>query len=198
MRTSPWRRSVLLLPLVLAAACGGPQETVAVVSSPFTEEHAAVFEDGLDLVRDPRLLDGPYLESWEDELGRRVDLADVIALVTVRTLRTDVDLERRRTYRLITHVDRVFFGQQVGEEVTLVVREGQGGFGTVETNEGRLLDTQYLVFLKWAEDEGTIRARWHLSPATDQIALRVRSMLARRGEPAPGDERRRRVIIHQN
>src|SRR5690606_10183915 len=120
---------------------------------------------------------------WEDELARRVGFADVVALVTIRTLRTDLDLERRRTYRLITHVDRVYLGERVGEEIVLTVREGEGGFGTVETNEGQLLDRQYFVFLKWAEgDDGMVRARWHLSPATDQVASRVRAALQRRDD----------------
>ncbi len=194
-------RSLLLFVLGIAvASCGGPQETVATVTSPFTSEHQAVFEDGIDLVRDPRVLEGQWLSSWEEELSRRVALADVVALVTIRTLRTDVDLERRRTYRLITHVDRVYLGQQVGEEIVLTVREGQGGFGTVETNEGQLLDRQYMVFLKWAEDEdGIVRARWHLSPATDQVASRVRAALRQREDyETESDGTQRRVIIHRN
>lgn len=190
----------LLAPVLVIAACGGPQETVAVVSSPFTSEHEAIFEDGIDLVRDPRVLEGQWLSSWEDELARRVGFADVVALVTIQTLRTDLDLERRRTYRLITHVDRVYLGERVGEEIVLTVREGEGGFGTVETNEGQLLDRQYIVFLKWAEDaEGVVRARWHLSPATDQVATRVRSALQQRDDYATEDDgTHRRVIIHRN
>lgn len=190
----------LLAPVLVIAACGGPQETVAVVSSPFTSEHEAIFEDGIDLVRDPRVLEGQWLSSWEDELARRVGFADVVALVTIQTLRTDLDLERRRTYRLITHVDRVYLGERVGEEIVLTVREGEGGFGTVETNEGQLLDRQYIVFLKWAEDaDGVVRARWHLSPATDQVAVRVRSALQQRDDYATEDDgTHRRVIIHRN
>lgn len=193
------RTTALALPLVLALACGGPQETVAVVTSPFTDEHAVLFEDGLDLVRDPRVLEGHWLSSWEDELARRTGFADVVALVTIRTLRTDVDLDRRRTYRLMTHVDRVLHGERVGEEIVLIVREGEGGFGTVETNERQLLDRQYLAFIKWAEDEdGTVRARWHLSPATDQVAGRVRAALRRREDYARENDPNRRIIIHRN
>jgi len=187
-----------LASLLLLAACGGPAQTVAVVTSPFTAEHEPVFENGLDLVRDPRVLEGPWLETWEDELARRTGFADVVALVTVRTLRTDVDLDRRRTYRLITHVDDVYFGENVGEELVFITREGEGGFQTVETNERRLLDTQYIAFLKWAEDaDGIVRARWHFSPATDQVARRVRSALRSRG-PVEDDGTTRRVIIHRN
>lgn len=195
MRTT----AVLLLAcLLVAAGCGGPAQTVAVVTSPFTAEHEEVFDNGLDLVHDPRILEGAWLETWEDELARRADHADVIALVTVQTLRTDLDLDRRRTYRLITRVDRVYLGENVGEELVFIAREGQGGFQTVETNERRLLDGQFIAFLKWAEDEdGIVRARWHFSPATDQVAQRVRRALRGRGnfEEESGT---RRVIIRRD
>lgn len=185
--------------LALVPSCGGPQETIARVTSPFTPDLAPIFENGIDLVRDPRVLEGQWLETWEDDLDRRVGHADVIALVTVQTLRTDVDLEQRRTYRLIAKVDRALMGEGVGTDITLIVREGEDGFGTVETNERRLLDTQYIAFVKWARDEsdGAIRARWHLSPASDAIATRVRSAIAAR-RPPEEDQTKRRVIIHRN
>ncbi|HEY8431727.1 MAG TPA: hypothetical protein VIL20_25280, partial [Sandaracinaceae bacterium] len=69
----------------------------------------------------------------------------------------------------------------------------------VETNEGQLLDRQYFVFLKWAEDEdGAVRARWHLSPATDQVATRVRAALQQRADYTREESTHRRVIIHRN
>ncbi|MFG0241330.1 MAG: hypothetical protein ACF8R9_00955 [Phycisphaerales bacterium JB054] len=190
-------KPLVFVSLVLMAACAGAQQTVAVVSSPFTIEHEAVFENGIDLVRDPRILEGQWLETWEEQLEQRIAMADVVALVTVRTLRTDVDLQRRHTYRLITDVDRVYVGERVGDELTLIVREGESGFGTVRTNERHLLDNQYLVFLKWAEDEdGRVRARWHLSPASEQVALRLRAQLRERG--LLEDDSSRRVIIRRN
>src|SRR5262245_21455037 len=81
--------------LALAPGCGGPRETVMRVTSPFTADLAPVFDNGLDLVRDPRVLEGQWLETWEDDLDRRIASSDVVAVVTVRTLRTDVDLEQR-------------------------------------------------------------------------------------------------------
>jgi hypothetical protein len=179
--------------------CGGPAETVAVVTGPFTPDHELVFEDGIDLVRDPRVLEGSWLEDWENELDRRVGLSDIVALVTIRTLRTYVDLDRNRTYGLVGEVDRVLFGENVGQELALVVREGHGGFGTIENNERRILDEQYIAFVKWAEEpDGSVRARWHLSPATDQVAVRVRSLLSRRRPDTEGDGTHRRVIVHRN
>lgn len=192
--------TLTLVGTIAATGCGAAaREIVPVVSSPFTEAHAALFDDGMDLVRDPRMLDGHYLETWEDELDQRVGEADLVAVVTIRTLRTDVDLDRRQTYRLIGHVDRAWLGE-VGEELMLAVREGQRGFALVRTNERRLLDEQYIAFVKWAEEEdGSVRARWHLSPATEQVALRVRARLEhRRNVRADDSGARRRVIIHRN
>jgi hypothetical protein len=193
------KASFVLVLLALLAACGASPPPAAVVTSPFTAEHEPLFEGGMDLVRDPRVLEGQWLETWEDEIVRRVDLADVVAIVTIRTLRTDLDLERRQTYRLMAQVDRVLLGERVGDELVLLAREGEGGYATVKTNERLLLDTQYIVFLKWAEDpDGTVRARWHLSPATEQVALRVRSLLRRRQPDTEADGTRRRVIIHRD
>jgi hypothetical protein len=196
MRTH--RPLALLSLLVLVSACGSTtREIVPVVTSPFTDADGALFDNGLDLVSDPRLLEGQWLDTWEDELDRRVSRADVVALVTVRTLRTDVDLDRRQTYRLLTHVDRTYLGE-VSDDLSLAVREGETGFGTVRTNERRLLGEQYIAFIKWADDEGNVRARWHLSPAAEQVALRVRQVLERRRNVREDDGTRRRVIIHRN
>jgi hypothetical protein len=193
------RHLVLSMLLMLVASCGAPPVTVATVSSPMTPELEPLFENGVDLVRDPRVLEGAWLESWEDELDRRTGHSDVIALVTIETLRTDVDLERRRTFRLIGRVDRTLLGANVGSEIVFVVRETQAGFGTVETNERSILDGQFVAFVKWARDEsdGEVRARWHLSPATDAVSSRVRSQLGARRN-ASEDDPRRRVIVHEN
>lgn len=186
----------------LGPGCGGPQEPTVTEIEPFTERHEAVFENGVDMVRDPEALGGTWLRSWEDELDRRVSLADIVALVTIRTLREDVDLDRRQTYRLVADPSRVYLGEdQVGDEgLTLSVAEGEGGYGTVANNERRLLDAQFFAFVKWQRDpeNGELVPRWHLSPATDQVASRVRALLERRRDVVEDDGTRRRVIIHRN
>lgn len=200
-------------------ACGGPPERVFTDIEPFTAEHEPLFENGVDMVRDPEALGGSWLGTWEEELDRRIRLADVVALVTVRTLRDDIgasardygevptleeaDRARRRTFRLIAHPDRVYLGEEqvAGQDLVLSVREGEGGFGTVANNERRLLDEQFIAFIKWDRDEvtGDYRARWHLSPATEAVATRVRSLLERRRDvQAEEDGTRRRVIIHRD
>lgn len=177
------------------AGCGaGSAQSGPEPTTPFTDAHAAVFEDGLDMVTDPSVLEGSWLDSWSQDVDARVTMADVVALVTIRTLRTDLDLERTETYRLVAHVDEVYLGEDVGEELVLSVREGEGGFGTVRNNERRILDSQFLVFVKWAREEGRVRARWHLSPAAEPVARYVHRLLYRRRRVRPGNQGRRVIV----
>ena len=155
-----------LLGSSLLSACGGGP-AARTISSPFTEVHEPIFANGLDLVRDPDGMGGAWLSTWEDELDRRVSYSDVVVGVTIQTVRHDTDLDRRTTFRLVAHVDHRYFGA-LEEDVTLISREGEAGFSTVRSNEHRLLDQQFIAFIKWqqGEFEGDVRARWHLAPAT--------------------------------
>ena len=172
------------------AGCGGAAAQMQ-VTSPFTEEHETAFENGVDFIDDPSILEGAYLTSWEDDIDRRVSLADAVALVTVTTYREDVDLDRRLTYHLITVVDRERHGS-VPAELSLTVRQGERGFNSVRGNSARLLNQHFVLFLKWADDGGRVVARWHLSPATDRILRRVNSLIERTHTP---EDDRRRVIV---
>ncbi|MFK7992163.1 MAG: hypothetical protein AB8I08_39455 [Sandaracinaceae bacterium] len=187
---------------LLLAACGPATPNVAELDlEPYNEEHAAVFENGVDMVADPQALGGSWLRTWEEELDQRISMADLVALVTVRAMRHDTDLERRDTLRLVAHPDRVFLGQETiteGQDILFSVREGEGGYGTVENNERRLLDSQFFAFVKWERDSADqLIPHWHLSPATDDVALRVRDVLAERRQIARDNQGTRRVIVHR-
>ena len=184
--------------LILLAACGGSQaEPEHAASSPFLDSHESMFENGMDMVRDPDALDGSWLGAWQDELDNRVTHADVVALVTVRTLRTDVDLDRSETFRIIASVERAYLGE-AGEELTLTVSENERGYGTVENNQRRLLDEQFIVFVKWQQTDEGVRARWHLSPATEAVAIETRRLLESRRQVRQNDGSRRTVVVHRN
>jgi len=195
---TPFLPLLLATLVALTSACGGDSGVVRTVT-PFTAEHEPAFENGLDMVRDPGSLEGAWLETWEDELDGRVTHADLVALITVDTIRHDTDLDRRETFRLIVSVDRRYLGESE-DELTLIVREGETGFGTMENHQRRVLDERFIAFIKWQRDEdtGDIRARWHLAQATDQIASRVRDLLVRRREVQTAEPGRRRVIVHRN
>lgn len=191
LRSSPSAPAVLRpatvrVPWVLfaLAACGGASEMT--VTSPFTEAHATVLEDGVDFVDDPSVLEGRWQEDWMRDLDRRVSISDGIYIVQIRTIRTDVDLERQETFRLIGEIGSTLYGDTPdGDELELTVKQGSGGFDTVEGNEQRLMRERMIAFVKWYETEaGTIHAHWHLSPATDGVIARVEYLIQGRRDGA--------------
>ncbi len=193
-----WRVFAGLLAAIMAMSsvmgCGGANAPVMVVTGPFTDAHRRAFDNGLDLIENPTSLEGAWLRDWEEEIDRRVSLSDVVALVRITTLRVDVDLNRRETYRLIAHVERQRHGE-LPNEIALVSRQADPGYPTIRTNSERILNQSFVLFLKWADEEGQVIARWHLSPAADRVVRRVNSLVERRLTPT---EERRRVIVREH
>jgi hypothetical protein len=183
--------------LVAVAACGGGSQEVEVQVTPFTEEHALVFEDGVDFVADPEGLEGRWREDWSRELDQRVSWSDVVAVVTVRTIRTDTDPNRETTLRLLAEPSRTLLGD-VPDEVELKVKQHETGFSTVEGNHRQILSTEFIAFLKWYQaDDGSVLPHWHLAPASDPVLSRVEYLLERRREVPRERDRRTRTVIHE-
>lgn len=175
------------------AACGSSAPRIVV--TPMTAAQEVVFDNGVDFIDDPTLLEGSWLETWEQEIDARVTGSDVVAYVRITTMRTDVDLERRETHRLVAHIDSLRHGAVEGDDVELVAREGEVGFPTVDGNERRILNQRFVAFLRWtqADPQAPIVPRWHLSPASERIVRRVNSLVEARHAPT---EDRRRIIVH--
>lgn len=170
----------MLVALLASSSCGGSKSAIR-PSSPFTEEHARYFIDGVDFTADPSVLDGRWAESWAEELEQRVGSADFVGRVLIHTLRTDVDLERRATYRLTGRIESTLLGPAPGDEIVLPVHEAQSGFATVEGNERRILDRSFVAYVKWyAADDGSVLPHWHLSPASEAILTRTEELIERR------------------
>jgi hypothetical protein len=174
------------------SACGSSAPRVVV--TPMTAAQEVIFENGVDFIDDPTLLEGSWLETWEQEIDARVAGSDVVAYVRITTLRTDTDLERRETHRLVAHVDSLRHGI-AGDDLELVARQGEVGFPTVHGNEARILNQRFVAFVKYTQaDPGApLVARWHLSPASERVVRRVNSLIEARRAPT---EDRRRVIVH--
>lgn len=175
------RPALVLLCLSLSlAACGSSRSNIR-PTSPFEEVHARFFDDAADFIREPVTLGGQWASDWDEELRGRVGYADTVALVKVETLRTSIDVERRRTYHLVCRADRMYRGALPDEDrIEVSVAEGAGGFETIARNERRLVEGQYLLFIKWAqegEDSEVVVPRWHLSPASDRARGDVQRML---------------------
>lgn len=176
-----------------ALGCGASAPRVTV--TPMSAAESVVFENGVDHIDDPSLLEGTWLDTWEHEIDLRVRSADIVAYVRITTMRTDTDLERRETHRLIAHVDSVRQGTGVDDEIELVVRQGDPGFDTVHNQDRRILNQRFVAFVKWTQESETapVVARWHLSPASERIVRRVNSLVERRRTPGQDG---RRVIVH--
>jgi len=170
--------------LGLCASCASsPQYTLqnARPSSEFTPSDASLFSDGLDMTGDTVALGGRWAEDYAQTLSQRVDRADLIALATVTTLRTDVTPEQRRTHWLVVKLDKRFKGQ-FSNELPLAVTEGAPGYESVDRSRDELLHQQFVLFTKWQQEsqesnDGPVRARWHLSRATPELIKSVRGQL---------------------
>ena len=193
-RTFPGAIAFAVALALAASGCGST--SARTVARPMTAEQAAVYDNGIDYVDNPALLEGPWLATWEREIDQRVTEADAVSYVTISTIRTDADLEHRETFRLTAHSDSIRYGT-IDEDVVIVSARSDAGFETVRGNDTRILNNRFVLFLRWAQADASspLVARWHLSPASEFIVRRVNSLVdARHGDRTE----RRRVIIRES
>jgi len=142
------------------------------------EADKLLFEDGVDMLGDPDGLSGRWAEDWSSELHDRVERSDLIAVLTINTLRTEVSPEQRQTHWFVAEVGDLLKGQYSGE-LGLAAPEDSIGFESVEREQQNMLHKPMVLFAKWVADEaGVVRAHWHLAPATKSILSAVRLSLA--------------------
>lgn len=162
--------------LVLAAGCAAPAEGIR-VSSPFTPRDAELFDDAADFLKDATGLDGAWAEGWKNDLHGRSKGADVVAVVKINTIISDVDLQQRQGVRLMPSAVRALRGT-LPPETGLRVSQGRPGFVSVDHNRTQLMDGTMVLFVKWYEAEDkSIAAHWHLSPASEQVMSEVEEAL---------------------
>lgn len=196
MRDNAQRASLLVVLLAWLGLVQGCATTAAAgkiaPSSAFTAQDATVFDDAVDLLSDPQGLDGAWGDSWRRDLEVRAKRADVVAIVTIETVVSDVDLQRRRGVRLNPVVVRTMRGR-LPADLGLRVSQGQPGYASIDVNRRQLLAGEYLLFIKWALDEqGVVGARWHIAPASESLLASVEEAL---GVAAKSNSR---VVIHRN
>ncbi len=176
------------------AACHKASTSPGVASAPLSADEARLFERGVDFVAKPDGLEGRWREDWDAELEQRVRSADLVALVTVRTLRTDTAPDQRVTHRLAAHVERVIAGQKRADELELASDEAAAGFASLDQAMSRMADQKFVAFVRWSPDaSGEPTAYFHLSPASAEVLEQTEGTVTRvrPREPAQGD----RVII---
>ncbi|HEX5656883.1 MAG TPA: hypothetical protein VFX59_06795, partial [Polyangiales bacterium] len=160
--------------LCLTACAKGTPDPVAPVA-PLTPAQVQAFDRGIDFVATLQGLEGRWRDDWDRDLQTRVGAASLVALVTVRTLRTDTSPEQQVTYRLVAQVDRELVGKpKRGQELELAVSADELGFSSVHENIGRIADHQYVAYVM-AGPEGS---SWHLSPASAEVVSETESVIS--------------------
>lgn len=169
---------------LLFIACGGSSANgPGHVTSPFTNEDALIFDGAVDYIGEPGDLLGRWREDWARDLAARTFSADVIAIVRVDQLREAVDLDRKASFLFSASVHRILVGEDDDiEELSLAVSEEEAGYDTIDGNQERVLDHDFIAFVKWAQptEGGEIVARWHLSPASQHVVTEVQSAIQHR------------------
>ncbi|MGB3049531.1 MAG: hypothetical protein WBB42_00945 [Polyangiales bacterium] len=135
----------------------------------FRPSDAPLFDNAVDLVKAPVIVEG----EWSGAFERRVGRADLIAVVRVDSLSSDF-ISRRSAYRLTVKVKNRLKGSS-SKELLLRVGDDEPGYDTVRVNEDRLLGGPFVVFLKWAADPESSKpiAHWHLSPDSDAVREKI-------------------------
>ncbi|MCS6857057.1 MAG: hypothetical protein NZM37_05050 [Sandaracinaceae bacterium] len=186
----PWPYHVFFLFL---GACGSGK---GIVVRPMGPEEALLFDNGVDLIQTPNLLQGNWLESWEQETEQRVKESDLIAVVRIDTFSSDVSPSGERSHRLHTHIEAIKHGHFDKNELDLVVRAKDPGEGTLRNRDAQLVGKRFVAFIRWFREspESPIVPRFHLSPASDPVLRRINSLVERYHLPP---EKRRRVIVKE-
>lgn len=135
----------------------------------FRPSDAPLFDNAVDLVEAPVIVEG----EWTGAFERRVGRADLIAVVRVGSLSSDF-VSRRSSYRLTVKVKNRLKGSS-SKELLLRVGDDEPGYETVRVNEDRLLEGAFVVFLKWAANPESLEpiGRWHLSPDSDAVREKI-------------------------
>lgn len=192
--------SVLLVGGVVCSltACHKATSAPKTAAAPMSTDDARLFERGVDFIAKPEGLEGRWREDWDTDLQERVRVSDLVALVTVRTVRTDTAPDQRVTHRVGAHVDRVITGKGPSEELELASDEGAAGFASLDQAVARMADQKFVAFVKWSPGaSGEPQAFFHLSPASEEVLTQTEGVVTRvrpRESSAPAD----RVTVHTN
>jgi hypothetical protein len=185
----------ILLAVVALVGCGGAP--VARVTSPFSTSDATVFDQGVDFIDDPSILDGHWQDDWNRDFQHRIGSADLVELVHIVSLRTVTQPDEEPQYTIDVDPQRALLGDAL--DVDLVSRTSDTGYSGIDSNQRRLASGAFLVFVKFARSQdGTIVAKWHLSPASDAITTRAQTLIDARLHPVQPGQDQGSVTEHTN
>ena len=166
----------LIAGALLLASCG----TAFTAGQPWDPNEGRFFDDGIDLIAEPSKLSGEWAFRCDEELGARVSLADLIAVVKVGTVQTTQDLDGLEAKRIDTSIVEVLYGQTPTGAFALRSSKESMGYPLIIRHERHLTGSQ-LLFLRWFEDDkGALDHHFHLSPASPEVLKKVRRKIKRR------------------
>ncbi|MEM6962833.1 MAG: hypothetical protein AAF550_13990, partial [Myxococcota bacterium] len=156
------------LSFLLLIGCSSPSSHVHRFPR-FPPELAGIFDHGVDLIENPSALQGQWKSDWFHELRTRVESADRIVLLSVHTIRTDTDPNRRTTYRIVATVLEELHGTVGEDDVLLSVSDSDRGYAGVRLSQSRILNQRFIGFIRRFTDRGILGQHWHLSLATTPV-----------------------------
>jgi hypothetical protein len=172
-------RSLTFMVCLLAACGGGTSSGVGAVKSPFLPEDEALFDGGVEFVDDPEKLTGRWREDWERELSDRVARADAVFVGEVVATRLGADVKGESFVDIGVAVEKKLRGK-IGDDVELRSRADDPGYRTLARAGDRLLGGKYVAFVKWVEEDGKVRGRFHLAHASGFVLSAVQFRLGKR------------------
>lgn len=197
MNSLPGLARIAVAAIVLALlGCGSAP--VAHVSSPFTTSDATVFDQGVDFVDDPDILEGHWSEDWTRDLHHRMGSADLVETVHIVSLRVNTQPDQEPTYAIDIAPDAALYGDAL--DLDLRATTGDAGYSSIDSNQRRLLSGSFLLFVKWTQGaDGSLVAKWHICPASAKITALVRELAAsRQAGPHAADANQPTITEHTN
>ena len=156
-------RSIAWLASFVLAACGGYGSALPSAKAPLSVREQRVFDDGVDLLANPEVLQDQWKADWDRDLHDRIEASDLIVLGAVSNLRTDVDPGGTKTFSLAFGIERVLQGSAPGGELNLQSRNGAQGYASIGEHAEELLQRRMVAFVKYAlSEDGTTVAHFHL------------------------------------
>ena len=176
-RLSTW----LLCTVLSATACGGA--TIA-AGPPWNPEDSPFFDDGVDLIENPTALAGAWGGRQKNWMEGRIQLADVVAVVELQSLQTEIDAAKNESKRLAVTVVTALYGEPPSSKMRLESRSDAPGYPLLVRHEKRMAG-QFILFyrhFKQKDADGNESAghHFHLSPASEILLTHVRERLAQR------------------
>lgn len=145
---------------------------------PFPSTLSQAFDDGVDYIADVDNLGGRLAADWRDQIDILTRESDLIVAVRIETVTSGAEASASGTYRLTAAaITAPIVGDRPdNNRVELRVSEGELGYNTVRANLRRLQSGEYFLFARWyTNDDGQVRAHWHLTPRTDAALQRIQS-----------------------